>query len=138
MFLTHPNSHVVTVHVGMNVSLYCNVSGSVVSYGWEMRSAKGGSWSSISNSNNKRYDIKNIQQSKQYRCVAGYDTGTVASNAATIQVLSELIDLNNNLSNLTDCRYYFSSTKQTNIHWLKCYINLYIINIISCDIFMDS
>ena len=91
-FVTHPKSHVVTV--GMNVSLYCNVTGSVVSYGWEMKSINGDSWSSISNSNNKVYDVKNIQQSKQYRCVAGYkagnDAGSVPSNAATIQVLSEL------------------------------------------------
>ena len=136
VFFTHPNSHVVTV--GMNVSLYCNVSGTVVSYGWEMRSTTGGSWSRISNSNNYKYNVRNIQQSKQYRCVAGNDVGPVISKTATIQILSELIALNNNSSNLTDYRYQFSSTKQTYIHWLKCYINLYIINIISCEIFMDS
>ena len=88
IFLTHPNSQVVTV--GMTVSLYCSASGTVVSYGWEVKSITGGSWSSISNSNNKKYDVRNIQQSKQYRCVAGYDTGSVASNVATIKVLSEL------------------------------------------------
>ena len=136
MILTHPNSHIVTV--GMTVSLYCNVSGTVASYIWEMRSTNGGSWSRISNSNNYKYDVRNIQQSKQYRCVAGNDAGSVTSKAATIQILSKLIDLNNNLSNLTDCRDHFSSTKQTYINWLKSYINLYIINIISCDIFMDS
>ena len=89
MFLTYPNSHVVTV--GMTVSLYCNVSGTVASYGWEMRSTTGGSWSRISNSNNYKYDVRNIQQSKQYRCLAGNEVGKVASNAATIRVLSELV-----------------------------------------------
>ena len=89
VFLTHPNSHIVTV--GMTVSLYCNASGSGVSYGWEMRSSNSGSWSSVNdNKNYYIYDVRNIQQSKQYRCVAGNDLGTVASNAATIQVLSEL------------------------------------------------
>ena len=95
MFLTHPKSHIVTF--GMNVSLYCNVSGIAVSYGWEMRSTNGGSWSSISNSNYYKYDVWNIQQSKQYRCVAGNDIGSITSNAATIQVLSELFDFKNNI-----------------------------------------
>ena len=102
MFLTHPNNHVVTA--GMTVSLYCNVSGTVVSYVWEMRSTNRGSWSRISNSNNYKYNVRNIQQSKQYRCVAYNDAGSVTSKAATIQILSELINLNNDLSNLTDCR----------------------------------
>ena len=88
MFLTHPNSHVVTV--GMTVSLYCNVSGTVVAYGWEIRSTNGGSWSSISNSNNYKYDVRNIQQSKQYRCVAGNGFSAIVSKTATIQILSEL------------------------------------------------
>ena len=87
MFLTHPNSHIVTV--GMTVSLYCNVSGTVKSYGWEMKNINGGSWSSIRNSNYFKYDVTNIQQSKQYRCVAGNDAGSVTSKAATIQILSE-------------------------------------------------
>ena len=90
MFLTHPNSHTVTV--GMTVSLYCNVSGFVVSQHWEMRRNNRGSWSRV-NSNNYKYDVRNIQQSKQYRCVAGNDAGSVTSEVATIQILSKLIDL---------------------------------------------
>ena len=113
MFLTHPKSYTVTA--GMTVSLYCNVSGAIKSYVWEMRNTNGGSWSRISISNIK-YDVRNIQQSKQYRCVASNDAGSVASKAATIQILSELIELNNNLSNLIDCRDHFSSTQQTNIN----------------------
>ena len=89
MFLTHPNSHIVTA--GMTVSLYCNVSGFAISYVWEMRSINGGSWSGISNSNSYKYDVRNIQQSKKFRCITGNSAGSVSSNAATIQILSELI-----------------------------------------------
>ena len=91
MFLTHPNSHIVTA--GMTVSLYCNVSGFAISYVWEMRNINGGPWSRISNSNSYKYDVRNIQQSKQYRCLTGNNAGTVTSNAATIQILSELYNL---------------------------------------------
>ena len=87
MFLTHPNSHIVTA--GMTVSLYCNVSGFVISYVWEMRSINGGPWSRISNSNRKKYNVTNIQQSKQYNCIAGNNVSTITSNLATIQILSE-------------------------------------------------
>ena len=89
MFLTHPNSHIVTA--GMTVSLYCNVSGFAISYVWEMRSINGGRWSRISNSNSYKYDVRNIQQSKKFRCITGNNAGSVSSNAATIQILSELI-----------------------------------------------
>ena len=90
MFLTHPNSHIVTV--GMTVSLYCNVSGFAISYAWDMGRINGGQWSRIRNSNSYKYDVRNIQQSKQYRCVAGNIAGSFNSKAATIQILSELHD----------------------------------------------
>ena len=88
MFLTHPNSHIVTA--GMNVSLYCNASRFVYAYVWEVRSINGGPWSRISNSNRYKYVVRNIQQSKQYRCVAGNNASAITSNPATIQILSEL------------------------------------------------
>ena len=80
MFLTHPNSHTVTA--GMTISLYCNVSGLYVSYVWEMRSINGGRWSRISNSNHKKYNVRNIQQSKQYRCIPGNHAGAIISNTS--------------------------------------------------------
>ena len=89
MFLTYPNSYIVTA--GMTVSLYCNVSGYVISYVWVMRSINGSTWSRISNSNSYKYNVRNIQQSKQYRCIAGNSAGVITSNPATIQILSELI-----------------------------------------------
>ena len=109
VFIVHPNSHIVTA--GMTVSLYCNVSGFTVSYVWEMRSIIGGQWSRISNSNSYKYDVRNIQQSKQYRCNAGNDAGTFTSNTATIQILSELnIYIKIFLSNFTDFRDHFLSS----------------------------
>ena len=89
VFLTHPNSHIVTA--GMTVSLYCNVSGFGISYAWDMRSANDGQWSRLQKSNSYKYDVKNIQQSKQYRCIPGNKAGTLTSNAASIQIMSELI-----------------------------------------------
>ena len=86
VFLTHPASHIVTV--GMTVSLYCNVSGIKVSYIWE-RMSNGHKWSRIVNSNSYKYDVRNIQQSQQYRCIAGNDAGTIISKVSTIQVLSK-------------------------------------------------
>ena len=87
MFLTHPNNHTVTA--GMTVSLYCNVSGFDIQYVWEARSINGGEWSRISNSNDYKYDVRNIQQSIQYRCIPGNDAGAFTSNAATIQIDGE-------------------------------------------------
>ena len=76
----------------MTVRLYCNVtvpvSGIEVSYVWE-RKSNGGKWSRIRNTQSYKYDVKNIQQSQQYRCIAGNDVGSIASNASTIQVLSK-------------------------------------------------
>ena len=76
-YLMHPISHTVTV--GMNVTLYCNVSGYKVSYAWT-RSTDGGTWPLISNSQSYKYEVKNIQQSQQYRCIAGNDAGSIISN----------------------------------------------------------
>ena len=87
VFLTHPNSHIVTA--GMTVGLYCNVSGFAISYSWDMRSINGGRWSRISNSNHKKYNVRNIQQSKQYRCIPGNNAGVIISKPAIIKILGE-------------------------------------------------
>ena len=88
IFLTHPTSHIVTV--GMNVTLYCNVSRLKVSFIWERRT-DGSRWERIDNTQSFKYIVRNIQRTQQYRCVAGNPLGTVVSNAATIEVLSKYI-----------------------------------------------
>ena len=72
----------------MTVSLYCNVSGFRVVFVWERRS-NGQKWLRIMNSNSYKYDVRNIQRSQRYRCIAGNDASTYVSNVATIQVLSK-------------------------------------------------
>ena len=74
----------------MTVSLYCNVSGIKVQYVWE-RMSNGGKWSRIMNSNSYKYDMRNIQQSQQYRCIVGNPAGAIISEVSTIQVLSKHI-----------------------------------------------
>jgi len=49
----------------------------------------------ISNSLSYEYDVRNIQQSQQYRCVAGNNVGTLISKVATIEVLSKHIQFCN-------------------------------------------
>ena len=108
VILTHPSNH--TVAAGITVSLYCNVSGFAIMYVWEMRSVNEDQWSRIQNSNSHKYDVRNIQQSKEYRCIGSDRVGSVASNPATIQVLSKLyitiIDLK-------------EPTQSTNTGWFK-------------------
>ena len=89
VILTNPTSHIVTV--GMNVTLYCNVSSAVsVSFVWERRTDSS-PWERIDNSQSYKYTVRNIQQTQQYRCVAGNYAGALVSNAATIEVLSKRI-----------------------------------------------
>ena len=87
IFLTHPTSHIVTV--GMTVTLYCNVSSAIrVSFIW-LRRTDGSPWDRIDPSQNYKYIVRNIQQTEQYRCLAGNNAGALYSNAATIEVLSK-------------------------------------------------
>ena len=74
----------------MNVTLYCNVSSVSVSFVWERRNDSS-SWERIYNSQSYKYTVRNIQQTQQYRCVAGNDADTLVSNAATIEVLSKIM-----------------------------------------------
>ena len=74
---------------GTTITLYCNVTGIVTSYVWERRNYGGNMWPRITNSNKKSYVVNNIQQSQQFRCVAGNGAGSTVSNTATIQVLSK-------------------------------------------------
>ena len=97
IFLAQPASQVVTV--GVTVILCCNVSGISVNFAWERRS-NGGKWSRINirNTSSSKYDVRNIQQSQQYRCIASNPACSIISNVATIQVLSKYISIFNSVT----------------------------------------
>ena len=77
----------------MNVTLYCNVSSAVsVTFVWES-SIDGSLWSRIRDTQRPYYVVRNIQQTEQYRCIAGNHAGILISNAATIEVRSKYIYL---------------------------------------------
>ena len=44
---------------------------------------------SISNSNDIRLSVTNLEKSRQYRCVVSNEAGSTRSNVATVNVLSK-------------------------------------------------
>ena len=86
---THPTSQLTTV--SMSVTLNCEGTGTgSITYQWQSRNINGGQWSDISNSNNRRFVVRNLQESQQYRCVVSNEAGMTGSNVATVTVLSKL------------------------------------------------
>ena len=84
---THPINQL--TNVSMSVTLDCEGSGrGSITYHWETK--RGKKWMKIKNSNDKRYVVRNLQQSQQYRCVVSDEAGSNRSNAATVTVLSKL------------------------------------------------
>jgi len=89
---THPTSQLTTV--SMSVTLNCEGTGrGSITYQWQIRNINGGQWSDISNSNNSRLVVRNLQESQQYRCVVSNEAGGTRSNVATVTVLSKFTDL---------------------------------------------
>ena len=86
---THPTSQLTTV--SMSVTLNCGgTDRGSITYQWQTRNINGGRWSDISNSNNRRLVVSNLQESQQYRCVVSNEAGGTSSNIATVTVLSKL------------------------------------------------
>ena len=84
--ITHPTSQLITV--SMSVTLNCEGTGSgSITYQWENISRR--FWSDISNSNNRRLVVSNLQESQQYRCVVFNEAGGTRSNVATVTILSK-------------------------------------------------
>ena len=88
---THPTSQLTTV--SMSVTLNCEGTGrGSITYQWQTRNINGRRWSDISNSNNRRLVVSNLQESQQYRCVVSNEIGGTRSNVTTITVLSKFIN----------------------------------------------
>ena len=87
---THPTSQLTTVN--MSVTLNCEGTGrGSITYQWQTRNIYGGQWSVISNSNNRRLVVRNLQESQQYRCIVSNEAGSIISHVAIVTVLSKLI-----------------------------------------------
>ena len=85
---THPTSQLTTV--SMSVTLNCEGTGrGSITYQWQTRNIYGGQWSVISNSNNRRLAVRNLQESQRYRCVVSNEAGGTRSNVANVTVLSK-------------------------------------------------
>ena len=85
---THPTNQWTTV--SMSVTLNCEGTGrgSIV-YQWQTRNINGEQWSDISNSDNRRLVVSNLQESQQFRCVVSNEAGGTRSNIATITVFGK-------------------------------------------------
>ena len=126
----HPTSQLTTV--SMSVTLNCEGTGrGSITYQWQTSNINGGQWSDISNSNNRRLVVRNLQESQQYRCVVSNEAGRTRSNASTITVLSKIDCLFVILSSYSICaRNHYSSSRQTSPSWFTSQFNMYIISII--------
>ena len=85
---TGPTSQLTTD--SMSVTLNCEGTGSgSITYQWETSSINGGEWMILRNNNNKELVIRNLRQSKRYRCVVLNEAGGTRSNVAIVTVLSK-------------------------------------------------
>ena len=85
---THPTSQL--TNVSMSVTLDCEGTGrGSITYHWETERMNK-RWMKINNSNSKRYIVRNLQQSQQYRCVVSNEAGSNTSKVATVLILSKL------------------------------------------------
>ena len=85
---THPTSQL--TNVSMSVTLDCEGTGKrPITYQWETKSINGGNWMNISSGTNNRLVVRNLKQSRQYRCVLSNDVGSNISNVANVTVLSK-------------------------------------------------
>ena len=127
---THPTSQLITV--SMRVTLNCEGTGNgSITYHWQTRNISRRQWSDISNSNNRKLVVRNLQESQQYSCVVSNEAGRTRSNVATVTVLSKVDCLFVMLSSYSICaRNHYSSSRQTSPSWFISQFNMYIISII--------
>ena len=125
---THPTSQL--TNVSMSVTLDCEGTGrGSITYHWETSNNNGGQWMNISNSNNKRYLVRDLKQSRQYRCVVSNEAGGTRSDVAIITLLGKLyryvLELYYYMCSPGN-RNHHSTSQSYNCHCIRrCYINLF-------------
>ena len=88
IIISHPSSQLVTTDI--SIDLTCEVIGSgVISYQWESSNVNESQWMIINHSNSEILVVKNLQQSRQFRCVVYNEAGETISRIATLTVLSK-------------------------------------------------
>ena len=76
--------------VSMSVTLNCEGTGrGSITHQWQTKNINGGQWSNISNTNRRRFTVRNLQESQQYRCIVSNEAGGTPSNVAIVTVLSK-------------------------------------------------
>ena len=86
--ITHPTSQLITINMGVRLNCEGTGRGSIT-YQWQIRNINGGQWSDVNSSNNKRFVVRNLQESQQYRCVVSNEAGGTLSSIASVTVLSK-------------------------------------------------
>ena len=123
---THPTSQLTTV--SMSVTLNCEGTGrGSITYQWQTRNINGGQWSNISNSNNSRLVVRNLQESQRYRCVVFNEAGGTRSNIVRIAVLSRSQSISCVKFMIILHRNHHSPNKYYRYSIARCHINLFII-----------
>ena len=84
----HPKSQLVTSN--MSTDLHCEGVGlGTIKYQWERSNVNERQWMTISDGNNDRYVVKNLQHSEKFRCIVSNEAGETESEIATLTVLSK-------------------------------------------------
>ena len=80
---THPKSQLVTSN--MNINLYCEgVGEGTTKYQWKRSKVNESRWMTISNDNNNKYVVKNLQHSERFICIVSNKAGETESEIATL------------------------------------------------------
>ena len=86
---THPTSQL--TNISMSVTLVCEGTGrgSITSQ-WETSNINGGQWMNISDSNNKTFVVRNLEQLQQHKCIVSNEASSNISNIARFTILGKL------------------------------------------------
>ena len=86
--ITHNPITDIVITNGKIVDLHCMGAGrGPLTYHWESSSIDGDQWIAIADSNVTRFYVRDLLQSRRYRCVVSNEAGSTPSNVSTITLL---------------------------------------------------